>query len=284
MANKNDNYYFIHGNEVGSQAIYVPYKASYVKNVRDISDFDIATIEMGEQLHERLQEANPGVVLTHTNYIGKFPYAKGIKIFKPIELLRVPKKAIKIVNGFRDFSEERNAYYYAGKKLDLQDTAAIARLVDEILSDLSIDDKRSIFGSKSFLGKDIKDFYYENGYNFHRTISNYTQLRNLLIAYLNIKQGKDVPTYFKIDGMAQSLDAIKGLYPEDASMIKKALLEYKEAILIAKNEAERAKAEIELKKKTIEPEYTQLTLFDLFPEEKIEAPVARGRVKDLLDV
>ena len=110
MANKNDNYYFIHGNEVRSQAIYVPYNASYVKNVRDISDFDIATIEMGDKINEKLQEINPGVLLTHSNYIGKFPYANGIKIFKPIEVLRVPQKAIKIVNGFRDFSEERNSY------------------------------------------------------------------------------------------------------------------------------------------------------------------------------
>lgn len=287
MANKNDNYYFIHGNEVGSKTIYVPYKTSVVKNVKDISDFDIATIEMGDQIQEKLKECNPGVKFEHSNYIGKFPYTRGIKIFKTIEVLKVPQKAIKIVNGFRDFAEERNSYYYAGKKLGLQDTGAVVKLVEDILSDLSINNKREIFGKQSFLGNDIKNYYYDNKYNFDRTISNYTQLRNLLIAYLNIKSGKNVPKYYKMDAMSKSLDSIDGLYQEDPAVIKQALIDYKEELIKAKNEEQRRIAEEELKRKTSGSQYNQMTLFDIYPElvpdSSKEPGPRKGRVKDLLD-
>ena len=266
MANKNDNYYFINGNEFESTCLYVPYNGTYVKNVKDISDMDIATIELGTGIREALIECNPLVQLNNTNYIGKYPYAKGIKIFKPILISKETEESKRIVDRFRDLAEERNYDYYHGNKLILNEDKAKA-MIESIMSKLTSSQKSTIFSKESIIGKNIKSFRYDNKYRFEEQLSNYTQLRNLLINYLAVKSGIQIPTNQRLANMANSIDNIKELYPEDPKVIKEALELYKIEIQKAKEEEERKKAEQEYNS---HKQYHQITLFDLTGDESLK--------------
>jgi len=261
MANKNDNYYLINGDPVEAKAIYIPYKGTYYKNVKDISDMDLATIELGESFRSSLIEANPKDKLGYSYYIGKYPYSKGIKIFKPVEILQSNFKSDKIVNGFRELAEERNYNYYHDKSLEPDDKSKSLKLAYEIIETFTPEQKRTLLSSNSILGKEVKQNFYNNKHLFEEQISGYTQLRNLLINYFYIKTNHNIPTNFKLKNMQEALDNIKGLYTEDPEKIKKALLEYKEALLKAKTEEEKTQAKEKLVQST--SNNVQLNLYDL---------------------
>ena len=269
MANKNDNYYFINGNNIESHCIYVPYKGSYIKNSKDISDFDMATIELGTDLKDALADCNPLLKLNTYNYIGKYPYSKGIKIFKPIEMFKEDKDIKHAVDCFTQFVEERQFLYYHEKPLDLTDQDLIEQFIDLILSSLTPREKEIVFSKKSIINKNIKVYRTENAHRFIEQLSNYTQLRNLLINYINVKSGRFIPTNYKLKQMANSLENIENLYPEDPEKIKQALEEYKAEILQIKSDEERKQVQEKLKKNTQE-EYKQLTLYDIFGDESLK--------------
>ena len=270
MANKNDNYYFINGNNVESHCIYVPYKKSYVKNVRDISDYDMATVELGTDLRDALVDCNPLLNLNTYNYIGKYPYSRGIKIFKPIEIYKQDPYVKHAVDIFSQLIEERQFLYYNGKPLDLTNQYMVEQFINYVLSHLTPKEKETVFSKQSIIGKNIKTYRIENAYRFMEQISNYTQLRNLLINFINVKSGRFIPTTYKLKQMSDSLDNIEGLYTEDPDKIKQALEEYKAEILRVKSEEDKKKAQEELQKKTQE-EYQQITLFDIFGDESLKS-------------
>jgi hypothetical protein len=268
MANKNDNYYLLNGDEVESTAIYLPYKGKYIKNSKDISDIDLASIELGTSFRESLQEANPKLKLGNQYYLGKYPYSKGIKIFKPVEVFEESDKTQRLVDSFREISEERNYNYYKGNSLESGNKDKILRLVYSILENLSNLQKMKMFNSSSILGKDTKSNYYNNKHLFEEQISNYTQLRNMLINYLYIKANKSLPYTKKLVMVSESLDSIQGLYPEEPDTITKALKEYKEALIKAKDEEDKKQAFEEYTQMTRNP-YIQMTLFDVFQTEDL---------------
>ena len=176
MANKNDNYYLINGDEIESRTIYVPYKGGYHKNVSDISDMDIATIELGTSFKDELKDANPIVKLGNQFYIGKYPYVKGIKIFKPVEIIKTSDDTNKIITTFREFAEERNFYYYHDKSLDIPNKEKVLELAYTILKSLTPAQKKILLSKESILGKDTKHNFINNKHLFEEQISNYTQL------------------------------------------------------------------------------------------------------------
>ena len=270
MANKNDNYYFINGNNIESSAIYVPYNGTYVKNVRDISDFDEATIELGTNLRDALEDCNPLTKFNVHNYIGKYPYAKGIKIFKPIEIYKETPDINEVVDLFRELVDERQFNYYHDKSLDDNDKQRIERFINLVLKKLNTNQRNIVFSKDSIIGKNIKSNRSDNLHIFMEQLSNYTQLRNLLINYISIKSGRYIPTTYKLKSMANSLENIERLYPESPENIAKALQEYKESILNIKNEEEKKKIEETFIANTQE-EYKQITLFDVFHDETLKS-------------
>ena len=268
MGKKNDNYYLLTGNDIESKTIYIPYKDSYYKNVKDISDMDIATINLGTKFREILAETNPNTELARKFYIAKFPYAQGVKIFKPVEVTSDNFKTQNIIDDFRDIAEERNYNYHNDLKLDNVNGTRLINFAYDLLNDLNYSQKREIMGRSSIMGKKIKENYGNNQYLFEEQIANYTQLRNLLINYLDIKSGKVIPSSGELARMADSLEYIDGLYPEESENIKRALEEYKAALLKAKDEEEKRKAEEELKKQT-EAQFSQMNLYDMFPSSEL---------------
>ena len=286
MANVNDNYYMLNGTEYGSETIYVPFKDGFVKNTSDISDLDLATIDLGTSLRDALVEANPTIKLREQYFIGKFPYERGIKIFKPIEMFKETERTVHVINGFRELAEERNYKYYKGSSLELDSKIKALELVYYMLKSLNDSDYRDMFSYESILGRKIKEDYKHNKFMFEREIVNYTQLRNMVLYYLAYKADRRVVTRDQIKLMEESLKRIKGLYPEDPDKIKSALEDYKKLLLQVKNEEERRQAEEELKRKTVVPQYTQLTFEDVYPElagQVFNPPKRLGRTKDLLD-
>ena len=265
MANKNDNYYLINGDQTDSRTIYIPYKGTYYKNVKDISDMDLATIELGTNLRPALEDANRIQKLDSLLYVGKYPYAKGIKIFKPVEIFKENPSISNIVGNFRDLAEERNYNYHNGNSVELTSKDKIARIASAILVNLTDTQRRIMFEKNSILGKEVKSNYFHNKYLFDTQIANYTQLRNLLINYLYIKAGKSTPTNYDLKNMSEFMNNINGLSQENPDDIKRALIEYKEALIKAKDEEELRLAEEAYIRKTHES-FTQMTLFDAFPE------------------
>ena len=264
MGKINDNYYLINGTLSNMKAIVYPYRKLYYKNVRDISDIDIATIDLGTELPDVLADLNPNIQLTNKNYIVKFPYAKGIKVFKPIEQFVLTSKSIKLVDSFRDIAEERNYKYYHDKPLSDENNAKVINLVEDILNELTIRQKREVFSERSSLGKKAKEHYYGNKYKFEQQISNYTQLRQLLIDYLYFIADKGMPTLYELYSIADSKEYISGLTQEDPKVITDAINKYKEGLLKAQSEEEANKLVSDLDK-TFEEPY-QMQLCDYFPD------------------
>lgn len=264
MGKINDNYYLINGTLSNMKALVYPYHKLYYKNVRDISDIDIATIDLGTELPDVLADLNPNIQLTSKNYIVKFPYAKGIKVFKPIEQFVLTSKSIKLVDSFRDIAEERNYKYYHDKPLSDENNAKILNLVEDILNELTIRQKREVFSEKSSLGKKVKEHYYGNKYKFEQQISNYTQLRQLLIDYLYFIADKGMPTLYELYSVANSKEYISGLTQEDSQVITDAINKYKEGLLQVQSEEEANKLVSDLDK-TFEEPY-QMQLCDYFPD------------------
>lgn len=269
MANKNDNYYMINGDQIESYAIHFPYKGTYYKNVRDISDMDLATLEQRENLRDVLQEINPTIELGNQLYIGKYPYSKGIKIFKPIEIFKSSDRIDNIVDKFIYIAEHRNYLYHSNKKLEFSDKEKekLVELAYAMIDDMTFKQKDSVFSASSIVGYKVKHGRLNNKHEFERQLGNYTQLRNLLINYLTIKANRSLPTNFQLNMISTHLENIKALYKEKPEEIEKALKEYKEAILKIKDEQELKRA---AEKLTQDPnkQYEQMTLFDLFPCEE----------------
>ena len=264
MGKINDNYYLINGTLSNMKALVYPYGKLYYKNVRDISDIDIATIDLGTELPDVLAETNPNIQLTSKNYIVKFPYAKGIKVFKPIEQFVLTSKSIKLVDSFRDIAEERNHKYYHDKPLSDENNPKVIHLVEDILNELTIRQKREVFSERSSLGKKAKEHYYGNKYKFEQQISNYTQLRQLLIDYLYFIADKGMPTLYELYSIADSKEYISGLTQEDPKVITDAINRYKEGLLRVQSEEEANKLVSDLDK-TFEEPY-QMQLCDYFPD------------------
>ena len=80
-----------------------------------------------------------------------------------------------------------------------------------------------------------------------------------------LKANRSIPTTYRIASMRDALENIIGLYPEDPEKIKKALEEYKTALLNAQSDEEMKQAEKTFQVNTKE-EYVQMHLADLFPE------------------
>jgi hypothetical protein len=240
---------------------------------------------MGTRMVELLQDANPTKKLREQYFITKYPYAKGVKVFKPIQIFAENSKTIKVVNGFREIAEERRYNYYKDHKLVTGNPTRDLELVHYMLSTLSDVDRANMFNWRSILGKEIKDNYYHNMYKFEQQIVNYTQLRDMVLYYLAFKSGRRVVQQDQIMRMVDSLPIINGLYPEDSDKIREALEEYRRVLREVQDAKARLEAEEQLKWKTEVPENAQLTIGDIYPElaGDIEPVQRKGRVKDLLN-
>ena len=261
MANKNDNYFFISGDEIESQAIIFPYKGAYYKNVRDISDMDLATIDLGTNLKDELKDCNPNVNFDGHLYVGKYPYAHGIKMFKPIEITKSTNRINTIVDRFRDIAYHRNFLYYSNRKLDFDDKSKLVQLAYEMIQDMTQREKDIVFSSKSIVGYNIKHGRLHDKHQFETQIANYTQLRNLLINYLRVKGDKKYASNYLLREMAKHIDNIRSLHTENSETVTEAVKLYREALLRAKDEEEMKKAAERLTTDTT-IEYKQMNIFD----------------------
>ena len=264
MGYKNDSYYLINGTPAAMDAVVYPYRDYYVRNVKDISDVDIATISLGTSLKEAIKEVNPNIELTGKNYIVKYPYAKGIKVFKPIEVFKETPTTIKLTDSFMTIAEQRNYNYYHGIGLDEVNIDRILNLVYGILNEMSNRQKIEVFSRDSSLGKKIKDYYYSNKYKFEQQIVNYTQARQLLIDYLHFVAGKRMPNLQELYNVSYNQSNINGLMQEDPTSLTNTLKEYRDKLLKAKNEEEQARLQYELESRLDIP--YQMELSDYFPD------------------
>ena len=265
MANRLDNYYLINGDSYESSTLYVPYQGTYVKNVKDISDMDLATIELGTDYVEAIQDANPTYKLGNRFYIAKD--VDSFRIFKPIEVFTRSDRIDKTLDTFREFSEERNYNFKKGLNLELDKKDKLVSFVYSLYNSLN-DQEKELFMNSHLIGTQIKNNFKHNAYMFKRQID-YTQLRNMIITYLYIKAGQSTPTSYQIADMIRFSNNIQGMYPKDPEVIKQALEEYKAAILL---DQEKAKQDYLNK---LKEDYVQITLFDLTGDESVK--VLRNR-------
>ncbi len=268
MAYLKDNYYLLNGDHFESSTIYVPYKGTYYKNVKDISDMDKATIDLDTDYREALQDCNPELKLGNQFYVAKYPYSQGVKIYKPIEIFTRDDKIDKVLNKFMEYVELRNFNYHKGNNLEISDKDKLVSFVYSIINSLSVDDKKNkMLGNTSIVGKDIKSNFQHNTYLFRRQID-YTQLRNIVITYLYIKAGKSIPTNRQIGNMIDFSNNIRNLYPLEPKEVAEALKEYKEKIISIKDEEEK-KAVLEEFQKNTQERNVQMTLFDICPTDEL---------------
>ena len=265
MASLKDNYYLINGDQYESYALFIPYNGEYYRSLKDISDMDKATIALGTDYKQAVQECNPNLRLGTSFYVAKSPVKNGPKIYKPIEIFKRTDKVDELINKFMQYVELRNYNYHHGLSLELSDKDKVVSLAHEIYSSLKKHyGNTELLSEDSIIGKDIKDSFLHNSYLFKRQID-YTQLRNFIINYLYIVADKSIPSAYQLHQMYEFSNYINGLYKLEPGEIKEALEEYKQLVLKAKNDEDRRKAIEEFNQMTRE-KYVRMNLFDMYPE------------------
>ncbi|MBR6073025.1 MAG: hypothetical protein IKP76_01730 [Bacilli bacterium] len=265
------NYYLTDGNIYVRKAVYVPYKDTYIKNAADIAYLDEATIEMGKDIKDKLIECNPGFDFTdNRNYkIVRNPkQPKNLSIYEPLLYLSndLSFKKIRLVEQFRDLSNDRIHSYEKTGKLSNVSEIKVERFMGELLDQvhyLKSNEKHELFSKQSIVGKEIKKQYGVNKYNMERMLKNYTQLRAMLIMLLSFSyKERRTPCNSSLESINDFYENIRGLEPESSETIIRKLREYKIAL-------EKVQTEEELQKiqNSFNYEYQQMSLFELFPEE-----------------
>ena len=257
---KNYNYYFLNGDQYESSAIYIPYRDSYIKNVKELSQFDLATLELGKDYMNAIQDANPTYKLGNQFYIAKD--ANTFRIFKPIEVFVDDNETSKKIDKMKEYAEERYYNYSKGISLELSNKDKLVSYVYSLYNSLTKEEQLQFMNSH-LIGSQIKNYFLHNAYMFKRLID-YTQIRNMLITYLYIKANKSLPTSYQLGKMIEFSNNIQGLYPKDPNKIKEALEEYKNELV---SNADDARKDYEDK---LKEENVQITLFDLTGDESVK--------------
>ena len=197
------NYYLLNGKNGKGQALDVLVDGKKYRNFPDISTLDLQTMKIKkEDASYHFEELNPGVKIDGMFYDASFPHKKSeTKTYAPIFDIGSDKTK-KYLNKLREFAEQRNYKIKKGEKVVLDLDSNLDNFIREISFDIMKKYDAKILDYESLIASNLKDIYRERFTKasnkgteqymlsklqlLRRYLSNYTQLRYLVLEYVSI--------------------------------------------------------------------------------------------------
>lgn len=232
------NYYLMNGKNGIGKALNVPVDGELHRDFIDISSLDLVTMDIKkEEARDFLQEYNPRVKLDGSFYDASFPHKKAeTRTYSPIFDM-CSENTQKYLNSLREFAERRDYQIRHGKQKKLE----VDRKLDKFIKELSMiilkNYNGKLLGYESLIASNLKDIYRER-FTFDKNkgteqymlsklqllrsyLSNYTQLRNLVIEYISlveenkIVQRTDINRYSHWDNYGMEVKTPIIIKPEE---------------------------------------------------------------------
>ena len=208
------NYFLMNGKDGKGNALNLVDNGKLKRAFVDLSEIDCQTLEIPYQkAKEIISEYNPGTDLNGDFYDVQYPFKKTlVKSFASMFSYNDANAKV-IEDTFHSFAEERLYNKLHGKKLKLRESQALEDYYRSILDYILSQNQGKILTYDSLISAALKELlkkrYTEYGnkstwqflnaksYVLKSFLSNYTELRNLTIEYLAMRE-KDIKNLRKL--------------------------------------------------------------------------------------
>ena len=199
------DYYLVNGTKGKGTALNVPVDGMIYRDFKDISTLDLQTMNIKKKdAYNYFKEYNADTNINGMFYVASYPHKKrDTKTYAPIFDITSDntKEYLEIL---REYAEKRDYQSKNGLNLKLDLDKKLDELIHDISYDILKEYKAKLFSYESLIASNLKEIYKERFTDFldkgtnqyidsriyllRNYLTNYTQLRNIILEYISYKE------------------------------------------------------------------------------------------------
>ena len=199
------DYYLVNGTKGKGNALNIPVDNLIYRNFKDISSIDLQTMNIKKKdAANYFKEYNKDININGMFYIASYPHKKkDTKTYAPIFDI-ASDNTREYFDLLREYAEKRDYQSKNNMNLKLELDKKLNDLIKDISYDILQENNSRLLSYESLIASDVKDIYkqkftdYPNKgtnqyidsriYLLRNYLTNYTQLRNIILEYISYKE------------------------------------------------------------------------------------------------